>query len=285
MELRHIRYFLAVERERHFGRAAKDLHIVQSALSMQISALEDELGGKLFDRTSRKVELTEAGKLFKIEAMNTISQAERAKTVVQNSLKGVTGSIRIGYVSNAVISNSLTTHFKAFHAKFPNVEITLSEVAPSSFIDLILKDKIDLAYAPDILLPEDCNLSQKYIDEWPLVIAISQEHALASLEQISLDLIKDQPLIVFPQHEANLQLEKHFNQKPIIAHQGNTALSILALAASNLGIAIVPQPLACISMPNLLFRPIEHNQLQTQLSCIYRSQETNGAVKAYVANI
>lgn len=282
MELRHIRYFLAVERERHFGRAAQELHIVQSALSMQISALEDELGGKLFERTSRKVELTEAGELFKIEAINTLAQAERAKNVVQDSFKGVTGSIRIGYVSNAVISNTLTSHFKIFHSKYPNVKITLSEMPPSTLVDNILKDKIDLAYAPDIHLPNHKVLAQKEIDSWPLVIALSHEHPLSSLKKVNLELIKDQPLIVFPQHEINLQLEKHFNQKPNIAYQGNTALSILALAASNFGIAIVPKPLSCVSIPNLLYLPIEENPLHTELSCIYRNQETNGAINSYI---
>lgn len=282
MELRHLRYFLAVERERHFGRAAQALHIVQSALSMQISALEEELGGKLFRRTSRKVELTEAGELFKIEAINTLAQAQKAKDIVQNSFKGVTGSIRIGYVSNAVISNALTTHLKQFHQKHPEVELILNEIEPYSQTEQILKNKIDIAYTPDAQLSEDLALSQKPVGQWPLMIALSNDHPFAQLDTIHLEQIIDQPLITYPQHEIFLKLEQHFNQKPNIAHQGSSVLTILALVASNLGIAIVPKSLTTLSIPNLEFRPITGNPLKTELSCIHRQQETNGAVNAYL---
>ena len=99
MDLRQLRYFLAVAQEGHFGRAANRLNIVQPALSMQIRALEESLGAQLFKRTSRRVELTEAGALFRIEAERTIAQAEHAKLVVQRAARGELGSIRIGRAS------------------------------------------------------------------------------------------------------------------------------------------------------------------------------------------
>ena len=97
MDLRHLRYFLAVAEEGHFGRAAQRLHIVQSALSMQIRSLEEELGGPLFLRTSRRVELTEAGALLRAEAQRTLDQAAHAQQVVQRSLRGEMGTVRIGF--------------------------------------------------------------------------------------------------------------------------------------------------------------------------------------------
>src|SRR3977135_156950 len=114
MELRHLRYFLAVAEEGHFGRAAQRLHIVQPALSMQIRALEAELGPPLFERTSRQVLLTEAGVLFRVEAERTIQQAARAKDVAQRAARGEVGSVRIGFVGNASFGGKLAADRSSF---------------------------------------------------------------------------------------------------------------------------------------------------------------------------
>jgi DNA-binding transcriptional LysR family regulator len=103
VDLRHLRYFVAVAEEKHFGRAAQRLHIVQPALSMQIRSLEEEIGGALFVRTSRNVELTQAGSLLLVEARRTLAQAERTKDIVQRSLRGETGTVRVGFAGNAVV--------------------------------------------------------------------------------------------------------------------------------------------------------------------------------------
>lgn len=114
MDLRQLRYFLAVAQEKHFGRAAQTLNIVQPALSMQIRALEEELGGALFVRTSRSVELTEAGKLFQAEAQRTLDQAEFARRSVERSLRGETGTVRIGFAGNAIFSGQLMQDLRFF---------------------------------------------------------------------------------------------------------------------------------------------------------------------------
>ena len=112
MELRHLRYFLAVAEEGHFGRAAERLNIVQPALSMQIKALESELGGALFIRTSRRVELTEAGQLMLTEAKRTLMQAEYARQTVARSLRGETGRVRVGFAGNAIFSGKMTAYLR-----------------------------------------------------------------------------------------------------------------------------------------------------------------------------
>lgn len=114
MDLRHLRYFLAVAQEGHFARAAERLNIVPPALSMQIRALEEELGGPLFVRTSRKVELTEAGRILQIEAQRTLEQAAFARETVQRSIRGETGCVRVGFAGNAVFSGKLTNDLRAF---------------------------------------------------------------------------------------------------------------------------------------------------------------------------
>jgi len=106
MDLRQLRYFLAVAKEKHFGRAAQALNIVQPALSMQIRALEEDLGGALFERTSRRVELTEAGKVFETQARRTLEQAEFTRESTQRALRGETGIVRIGFAGNAIFTTS-----------------------------------------------------------------------------------------------------------------------------------------------------------------------------------
>jgi DNA-binding transcriptional LysR family regulator len=120
MDLRHLRYFLAVAEEGHFGRAARRLNIVQPALSMQIRALEEELGGPLFQRTSRRVELTEAGALLREEARRTLDQAEHTRLTVQRAIRGETGNVRVGFAGNAVFSGKLINDLRAFHRMYPD---------------------------------------------------------------------------------------------------------------------------------------------------------------------
>ena len=149
MDLRHLRYFLAVAEEGHFGRAAQRLHIVQPALSMQIKALEEELGGPLFVRTSRKVELTDAGRLLQVEAQRTLEQADHARLTVQRSLRGETGHVRVGFAGNAVFSGKLTNDLRAFRRTYPDAELVVNEVAPLQQADAILAGQLDVGYTPD----------------------------------------------------------------------------------------------------------------------------------------
>lgn len=149
MDLRHLRYFLAVAQEGHFGRAAEKLNIVPPALSMQIKALEEELGGPLFIRTSRKVELTEAGKLLQTEAQRTLEQAEHARLTVQRSMRGETGLVRVGFAGNAVFSGKLTEDLRAFRQAYPDAELVVCEIAPLLQADAILSGQLDIGYTPD----------------------------------------------------------------------------------------------------------------------------------------
>ncbi|EJI6720895.1 LysR family transcriptional regulator, partial [Salmonella enterica] len=148
MELRHLRYFLAVAEEGHFGRAAERLNIVPPALSMQIKALEEELGGPLFMRTSRKVVLTEAGRLLQVEAQRTMDQAENARLAVQRSIRGESGRVRVGFAGNAVFSGKLTKDMRAFRKAYPDAELVAREVAPLLQADAILSGQLDIGYTP-----------------------------------------------------------------------------------------------------------------------------------------
>ncbi|HGM5493064.1 TPA: LysR substrate-binding domain-containing protein [Serratia fonticola] len=287
MELRHLRYFLAVAEERHFGRAAERLNIVQPALSMQIRALEEELGGPLLMRTSRRVELTEAGHLLLTQARNTLAQAEHAKFIVQRSLRGEMGSVRVGFAGNAVFSGKLMRDLRTFHQTYPDVELIVREMPPQLQADAILAGQLDIGYTPDHRKVQDPALVAERIGHWERRVAMSDEHPLAQEPQLTLAMLAAEPLIFYDALDADEHLLDMLSQRlghpPNIAHRAGSTLSVLALAAAGLGIAMVPEPLELVPIPGLVYRELDEPELAANLMLVSRVGETNGAACAFLA--
>lgn len=286
MDLRHLRYFVAVAETGHFGRAAQQLHIVQPALSMQIRALEEEIGGALFIRTSRRVELTEAGALLLIEARRTLAQAERAKTIVQRSLRGEAGQVRVGFAGNAVLAGKLMHDLRELHRRYPAVELQLVEMAPHLQGEAILAGELDVGYAPSIGLTLDPQLSAQIIGVWPMMAAMADTHALAERKRVSLKSIAAQPLITYAAQEGEdiaALLHRQYGFEVRVGHRVASTLSVLALAAAGLGVALVPAPFEKVTIPNLVYRPIVEKDLTADLLLVSRVDETDGAVRAFLA--
>ena len=286
MDLRHLRYFLAVAEEGHFGRAAQRLHIVQPALSMQIKALEEELGGPLFVRTSRKVELTEAGRLLQIEAQRTLEQAEHARLTVQRSIRGETGHVRVGFAGNAIFSGKLTNDLRAFRKTFPDAELVVREVAPLLQAEAILAGQLDVGYAPDHRKLHAPALEAEQIGLWRRQVAMADDHPLANQPSLTIAMLAQEPLIFYDTHGADeplyTALSNLLGYAPPVAHCTGSTLGVLALAAAGQGLALVPEPLMGVTLPGLVYRPLDIPELSANLMLISRQQESNGAVQAFV---
>jgi DNA-binding transcriptional LysR family regulator len=286
MELRHLRYFLAVAEERHFGRAAQRLHIVQPALSMQIRSLEEELGAALFTRTSRRVELTEAGAVLRIEAERTIAQAERARSVVQRSARGEIGSVRIGFAGNAVFAGKLSSDLHGFHGAYPDVQLELCEIAPLLQVDAIVAGQLDVGYCPALGLAADPQLKADQVGEWPWIVAIAKDHPLARRKVLPSKLLVSEPFIAYAADDADAGLATVLREllgcEPNIVHRAANTLTVLALAAAGLGIALIPAPLETLTVPNIVYRRLTGSRLTSTLLLLSRVQETSGAVQAYL---
>lgn len=286
MELRHLRYFLAVAEEGHFSRAAQRLHIVQSALSMQIRALEEELGGPLFVRTSRRVELTEAGMLLRAEAQRTLDQAAHAQRVVQSSIRGEMGCVRIGFAGNAVFSGKLMADVRAFHAAYPDAEVVLRELAPHLQVEAIEAGQLDIGYAPSHGgQSTDASLCFERIGTWRLMLAMPDDHPLANEATLRVSMLGADPLIVYAAHGADENmlsvLRGALGREPKV-HRTASTLSLLALVASGLGVALVPEPLMKMPIPGLVYRVLEEMEPRADLLMISRISETGGAVRAFL---
>jgi DNA-binding transcriptional LysR family regulator len=283
MELRHLRYFVAVAECGHFGRAANQLNIVQPALSMQIRALEEEFGGELFTRTSRKVELTEAGRLLLPEAIRTLEQASHGKTIVQRALRGETGSVRIGFAGNAVLSGRLMEHVRTFRARYPDVELQLVELAPKALIAALSQGQIDVAYTPPAGALTD-DLAASKVGEWPMMIALAEDHPLAGKPSVTLEMLAKYPLVVYAAgtgDEVLGQIHRQWNAEGAQLRYATSTLGALAIAASGPGVVLLPDSFTRVAIPYLVYQPISDKRFRAELLLLTRRAETQGAVLAF----
>ena len=285
MDLRHLRYFLAVAEEQHFGRAAQRLHVVQPALSMQIRALERELGGPLFVRTSRRVELTDAGMLLREEAERLLAQADNAESRVRNTIRGGTGRVRVGFSGNAVFTGRIMNDVRAFQSARPNVRLNLYEMASQAQVAAILNGQLDVGYGP---APErlDDRLTSVKVGEWPVIVALSKEHRLAAEAVLTPEMIAEEPLIAYTADGAREGIPAALRGvpgcEPRAIHHATNTLSILALAAAGLGLALVPATFGTVVIPNLIYKEIAGLELSSELFFFSRSFETANAVRAFI---
>jgi DNA-binding transcriptional LysR family regulator len=284
MELRHLRYFVALAETGHFGQAAQRLNIVQPALSMQIRDLEEEVGGLLFARTRQGVVLTDAGAVLLIEARRTLAQAEHAREAAQRSLRGEIGRVRVAFAGNAVLSGMLTGALRQFRERYPRAEVSLQEVSPNLQGDALLKGEIDLAYGTMLPRTAHRTLRSERLGSWPMVAAMAVDHRLAKRARVSLKALAKEQIIAFSSDDdaglVNLRESLGITVEP--AFRVSSTLSVLALAAAGMGVALVPRSVEQVQLPGLTYRPVSDTPA-AGLLLICRADESSGSVLAFHA--
>jgi DNA-binding transcriptional LysR family regulator len=261
MELRHLRYFVAVAEEAHFGRAARRLQIAQPPLSRQIQALEAELGFLLVDRSKRKVELTPAGKAMLTGARRVLEEVESAVREARRAATGETGRLVVGYPSSLAFSG-LTELLRAFRARRPAVEIALRELPPQAQIAALADARIDVGF---IRGPVDApELVTECVRREPLVIALPLDHSLArrtARRAIALEELATEPFVSFPRERGPAFFDllvgmcERAGFSPRIVQEA-PQLDLLSLVAAGFGVAIVPASLREVRRTDLVLRPI-----------------------------
>ena len=286
MELRHLRYFVAVAEERHFGRAAARQHVTQSTLSTQIQGLEREVGGPLFLRTSRRVELTEAGELLLAEARRAIAQADRALTVARQSVRGEIGAVRIGFSGVTVLQGVLTADLHRVHRAHPRVELNLTELAPAAQVQGVRDGTLDIGYTLDLGLEHTGDLLLSRRAGTTLSVAMRPDHELAAAGSVTTADLADKSLIVFASKEDDETVLARIG--PIGAahharvHLVSGTLGVLALAAAGVGVAIVPTATGAITLPDIVYRPLDDVAAGPDMVTISRPDELSGPVRAFL---
>ena len=198
MELRHLRYFIAVAEELHFGRAAQVLGISQPPLSQQIQALEQELGTRLFDRTNRRVELSESGRLFLDEARLVLAQVDKAADVARRAQLGQLGELKVGFTSSAPLTSNIPEAIFAFRQAYPQVHLDLTEMT-SQQVAAGLEDKsIQVGIMRPLELPDSLEVFE-LLNE-PLIAIMRADHPLAASSEdgIYMAALAAEPFVFFP---------------------------------------------------------------------------------------
>ncbi len=245
MELRHLRYFLAVAEELNFTKASEKLNISQPPLSRQIKVLEEEIGAKLFNRNNKKVELTEAGKYFKEEIVNQLQNLESIVLKTRKISDNVSGVYRIAYISST-FSKTITKLVQYLMKKYPYLSIKLYEVSTAKQILALEQRKIDLGILRAPLVSTKIDSKLWFKDSYSLVF----NNRFVKIEKIQeLKKMKDEVFVFFNKDYAPvyyntlIEICSHYGFTPNIVHQSNNINSIIQLVRNGLGVSIVPSSL------------------------------------------
>jgi DNA-binding transcriptional LysR family regulator len=286
IDIRRLRYFLAVAEELHFGRAAERLNIAQPALSRQIASLEAAIGALLFDRTRSNIHLTAAGEALQPRARDILARVADAARVAKRAAEGKVGVIQVGFVGSASFS-ILPNILGAFRADHPDVELVLHAMNTAELREALVDRSIDVAFArPGINDPEIVN---DVIYREPLIIALPEEDRLAEQNQIAIGDLSGHPFVLYPRHprpsfaDTILQICRTEGFSPNIAQETmeiQTALSLISVGA---GVTLVPEATCEAQLRGVAYRPILGDVPLTQLSLAYRRDNRSAVLAAFCA--
>lgn len=283
MELRALRYFLAVAEELHFGKAAARLHISQPSLSAQIQKLEADLGGSLFIRDRHHVSLTEGGRLLMQAARTMLFQAAEAEAAVRTTLAGAAGELNLGYM-NTAYSDILRIGLKAFRARYPGVRIRLREDTPSNLCEAVRLGDLDAAFVNMPVWEENRELQAEPLAAWPLCVLLPREHPLAGLDAVPMARLTDESVIDFGvEYFHGQQLFDKIPQSPVILHVTGNLQVMAGLVGAGLGVAFMPSSYAPFLPPEVVLKPVEGISFTLICLLVHRRESMEPVVRHFLA--
>jgi DNA-binding transcriptional LysR family regulator len=278
LEIRHLRYFLAVAEEEHFGRGAKRVHVAQPAISRQIRQLEEELGVQLFRRLQPKVQLTGAGHCFLEKTRSFLRGLELAVEETRQVSRLNVGRIRVGYVDMAFYSGELPEKIRRFQNQNPALEIELVPKTSIEQIELLEKGGLDLGLIYQALSPS-YNVNSRKLSSEALAVAVHRNNELARRSSVSLSDLNNEPFVWFDRAQ-NPPLFDHvdevcsrFGLRRRIIQNGANDPAQLALVAAMVGITFSPLSASATKPANVCLVPLRDRPLQISLHAAWRKDD------------
>ncbi len=286
IELRHLRYFVAVAEELHFGRAAMRLHLAQPPLSQQIRRLEELVGHPLFLRTSRSVKLTAAGEVFLERARRILRAMEQDLGEVRSVGRGEVGSLRVGFISSGMLT-PLPAMLGRYRRRHPKVDLQLREGFSSGMIQALLDGSVDVAFLRDADAAEGIETEMLFSE--PFVAVLPSSHPHARRRSISAAALRDEPFVLFSPNAGHLAYEKTASLcevhgfRPRVVQEAPQWFTVLRLVGAGLGVSIAPVCVERIGPPDSVCIGLIGANVRSNVELAWRAGEDRSIVTAFRA--
>jgi DNA-binding transcriptional LysR family regulator len=285
VELRHLRYFVTLAEELHFGRAAQRLNIAQPPLSRQIQQLEEELGAALFERNHRRIRLTEAGEVFLRWAKRILDDTDLAMQEIQRMGRGEQGYLSIGFVV-AASYEIVPTVLREFRSRYPDVKVHLHEMTTVEQVEALSQGRLHAGFARSPI----CNpiFTERVVQHETFIVALPAHHPLASTSKVRLTDLKEEGFILFHRQMG----PDHYDQivgmcvshgfHPKVVQEAVQMSTIINLVASGLGVSIVPSSVACMQRRGVAYRTLSHPTPGFDISIVWNQQAMSPALRNFL---
>ena len=288
MELRHLRYFVGVGEEQHFGRAAERLHIAQPALSRQIQDMEKEIGFRLFERLPRGVKLSPAGKLFLEDARRILGEVQEATRRAERVASGKAGTLRVGFVESISWHGVVPEFFRRFRQKQPGAELTPVPMLSLVQVEAIRSGRLDAGFVVNMTTLGK-ELDQRLVAQHKVVLAAPKGHPLTRQPRLRLSDLNDVPFVWFPRRTNPAAYDRLMRacfrgglKSPRIVQEADDHATILSLVACRLGVALVSDSARWQCPRGVALLPIVDLKVLVPFSLIWRKDNQSPLLQRFL---
>ncbi|OSQ38890.1 LysR family transcriptional regulator [Thalassospira mesophila] len=287
MELRHIRYFLAVANEGNFTRAAQRIGIGQPPLSQQIKDLETEIGAKLFHRVPHGAILTDAGQAFKAIVCQFPDLAEQAIHAAQRAARGEVGSIHVGFTGSAAFNPVVPAAIRAFRRAWPTVKLTLTETNSTRLLTDLIEGHLDAIFLRQKIV-ENTNIKLHDLGDEPMLAVVPTSHPAAAHHTVCLAMLQNDPFILTPREVGPTHFDtvihacRNAGFDPQLGQSAPQIGSVINLVAAELGVSLVPASMGQLQVRGVVYRPVMDVPPIAFLALAYRRDTTSSVIRNFI---
>ncbi|PYS13142.1 MAG: LysR family transcriptional regulator [Acidobacteria bacterium] len=291
MELRHLRYFVHVAEEQHYGRAAERLRVAQPALSRQIQDLEEEIGFKLFDRLPRGVKISAAGKSFLVDARRILHEVNEAAARAKRVASGQSGTLRVGFVESVSWHGVVPDSFREFRERQPDAELQLKPASSLEQTEAVHSGRMDAGFVFTIA-HVGRELAQLPVASLNLMLAAPKGHPLTKLKKLRLRDLSDAAFVWFPRRESPAYYDRLMHEcfrgglkSPHIVQEAVNEATILSLVSCRLGVAFVSSATRWRCPESVALLPVTDLKLPLPFALVWRKDNASALLAKFVADV